>query len=129
MTQNYFHFHSRHSRDSRAVTSICMILRIALWLAVGFAANAAMISVDFSADPKTTGWQIFGDSSLFGWNRTNHNLEVTWDSSHSNSFFYLPLRTILAKSDDFSFAFDIRLRDIRLGVSPGKTNTFEIALG
>lgn len=106
-----------------------MIGRIALWFAFAFAANGAIISVDFSRDPKTTGWKSFGDPSLFSWNNTNQNLEVTWDSSRSNSFFYLPLPTILAKSDDFTFTFDIRLRDIRLGISPGKTNTFEIAIG
>jgi len=92
-------------------------------------ANGAIISADFSRDPRTAGWKTFGDASLFVWNNTNQNLEVTWDSSHSNSFFYLPLGTILAKSDDFNFSFDIRLRDIRLGISAGKTNTFEIAIG
>jgi hypothetical protein len=92
-------------------------------------ANAALIIEDFSDDPKMSGWKSFGEESLFRWDSTNKALEVTWDSSRTNSFFYLPLKTVLAKSDDFSFSFDLRLHDIRLGVSPGKTNTFEIATG
>jgi hypothetical protein len=92
-------------------------------------ANAALIVEDFSGDPKVSGWKSFGEASLFRWESTNEALEVTWDSSRTNSFFYLPLKTVLAKSDDFSFSFDLRLHDIELGVSPGKTNTFEIAIG
>ena len=106
-----------------------MIARVALSFAFAIAADAAIISADFSTDPKSTGWKTFGDASLFRWNNTNENLEVTWDSSHSNSFFYLPLKTILAKSDDFTFTFDVRLRDIRIGTTPEKTNTFEIGIG
>ncbi|HMC27595.1 MAG TPA: hypothetical protein VKM56_07350 [Verrucomicrobiae bacterium] len=89
----------------------------------------AVISEDFATDPLARGWTIQGDASLFQWNRTNQNLEVTWDSSRTNSFFYVPLRTILTKSDDFSFSFDIRLKDIRTGVSVTRTDTFEIAIG
>ena len=68
-------------------------------------------------------------ASLFQWNRTNQNLEVTWDSSRTNSFFFRRLGTILTKSDDFSFGFDLRLSDIHYGTSAGKTDTFEIAIG
>ena len=89
--------------------------------------RAATISENFVTDPRARGWKVFGDTNLFRWNATNQNLEMTWDSSHSNSFFYLPLGTILAKADDFSFSFDLRLRDIRLGISSNKTDTFEIA--
>jgi len=66
---------------------------------------------------------------LYHWNATNRNLEVTWDSSHTNSFFYVPLGTVLTKSDDFSFSFDLRLSDLRVGSTPGKSNEFEIAIG
>jgi len=104
-------------------------IALLFWLAVAATANSATISEDFASDPLARGWRTFGDSSLFGWNRTNQNLEVTWDSSRTNSFFYVPLRTILTKADDFSFSFDIRLKDIRTGVSVTRTDTFEIAVG
>jgi hypothetical protein len=86
--------------------------------------EAAAISEDFSADPLQDGWQIFGDTNLFQWDRTNHNLAVTWDSSQPNSYFHRPLGTILARDDDFSLAFDLRLNDV---VTTGYG--FEIAIG
>ena len=58
------------------------------------------------------GWQVFGDTNLFQWDSTNQNLDVTWDSSQTNSYFFRPLGTILAKSDDFSLSFDLQLNDI-----------------
>jgi len=91
--------------------------------------KGAVLIEDFAGDPQSRGWQTFGDSSLFGWNSPNQNLAITWDSSKSNSFFYFPLRTILTKAEDFSFAFDLRLRDIQMGASGTKSNTFEIAVG
>jgi hypothetical protein len=36
---------------------------------------------------------------------------------------------MISKEDDFSFSFEVRLSDIRLGNSPGKTNEFQIAVG
>src|SRR2546423_12403579 len=104
-------------------------LLFVFWLAVAASANGATISEDFASDPLARGWASQGDGSLFRWNSTNQNLEVTWDSSRTNSFFYVPLRTILTKADDFSFSFDIRLKDIRTGVSITKTDTFEVAVG
>src|SRR5260221_14706190 len=107
------------------------MIRVAcvFWIAAALIGRAAVISDDFARDPLANGWRIFGDSSLFRWSGTSQNLEVTWDSAHSNSFIFIPLRTIVSKSDDFSFSFDLRLRDIQVGATPGKTNTFEIAVG
>src|SRR5205823_604179 len=105
------------------------LIPIALWLTAALLGRAAIISEDFAANPAQRGWRVFGDASLFHWNATNQNLEVTWDSSHTNSFFYLPLGTALAKSDDFSFSFDLRLFDIRAGNNPDKPQEFEIAIG
>ena len=90
---------------------------------------AATWTENFSANPLTNGWQIFGDTNLFTWNSTNQNLAVTWDSSRSNSFFARPFDTILAKPDDFTFAFDLQLTDLAVGVATNKPNTFQIALG
>ncbi|HMJ63768.1 MAG TPA: hypothetical protein VK615_00345 [Candidatus Binatia bacterium] len=100
-----------------------------LWLAAAFPSKAAAIAESFDNDPKLRGWRTFGNGSLFQWEATNQNLEVTWDSSFTNSLFYRPLGTVLAKSDDFSFSFDLCLRDIAIGVNPEKPYTFEIALG
>ncbi len=105
------------------------VLCFTFCLAAALISQAAVLSEDFSTDPVARGWRSFGDTSLFHWDATNRNLAVTWDSSRTNSFFYQPLGTVLAKSDDFSFRFDVRLSDIRIGSTPGKSNEFEIALG
>jgi hypothetical protein len=90
---------------------------------------AATITEDFSSDPLQNGWNIFGETNLFQWDSTNHNLAVTWDSSQTNSYFYHPLGTILARDDDFTIEFDLRLNDILSGNEPGKTGPLEIGIG
>lgn len=100
-----------------------------LWVAAALPSRAAVISEDFATDPAGREWRQFGDASLFEWNATNQNLEVTWDSSRTNSLFYRSLQTVLTKADDFSFGFDLRLRDIAIGVNTNKPYTFEIAIG
>jgi len=107
------------------------------WLVLGLACSlsgtltlrSATFEENFSSDPAQHGWRIFGEPSLFHWNSTNQNLEATWCSSNGNSYFYYPLGTVLAKDDDFSFSFDLRLRDIAIGTTPGKSETFQIAVG
>jgi hypothetical protein len=90
-----------------------------LWgLVAASVCGAATIIEDFSTDPLQNGWQIFGDTNLFQWDSTNQNLDVTWDSSQTNSYFYKPLGTILTKSDDFSLSFDLQLNDIAWSGSP-----------
>ena len=102
---------------------------MALWLAAVRPGGTAVFEELFAIEPSARGWRSFGDATLFQWNSTNEQLEVTWDSSRTNSFFYQSLGTILTKADDFSVSFDLRLRDIRAGATPGKTNEFEIAIG
>ena len=68
------------------------------------------------------GWRVYGNTNLFQWNSTNQNLAVTWDSSQTNSYFYQPLGTILAKADAFSVAFDLQLSGIA-------NNSPQIAIG
>jgi hypothetical protein len=92
-------------------------------------APAVTITEDFSSDPLQNGWQIFGDTNQFQWDSTNQNLQVTWDSSQSNSYFYYSIGTILARADDFSLAFDLRVNDIGPGPDTNKSSSFEIALG
>jgi len=81
------------------------------WVAAS-SLEAATLTENFSADPLQDGWQIFGNTNLFQWDATNHELAVTWDSSQPNSFFYRPLGTILGRDDDFSLAFDLQLNDV-----------------
>jgi hypothetical protein len=80
-------------------------------LFVSSTTRAEVITENFSANPPQSGWRIFGNPDLFQWNSTNQNLEVTWDSTQTNSYFYRPLGTILARDDDFSLSFDLQLRD------------------
>ncbi|HEY5909125.1 MAG TPA: hypothetical protein VJA21_00825 [Verrucomicrobiae bacterium] len=91
--------------------------------------RAGTIQHDFSSDPALAGWQTFGDRNLFAWDATSQNLRVTWDSSRPNSYFYHPLGTILARDDDFSLAFDLRLDDIGVGIESNKVYAFELAIG
>lgn len=91
--------------------------------------GAATFTENFASDPTARGWATFGDASLFNWNAVDEQLEVTWDSSHTNSYFYRRLGTILAKDDDFELSFDIRVDDAAIGSNPGKPSTFELAVG
>lgn len=82
---------------------------------------AVQISTSFATDPAQQGWKTYGESSLFQWNSKSGALDVTWDSSKTNSYFYHPLGTVISRSDDFSVEFDLTLNDI-LG-------SFEVTLG
>jgi len=111
----------------------CQVLKpvfsMAPCLASALLSHAAIITEDFTNDPLAHGWRILGDTNLFIWNATSHNLNVTWDSSRPNSYFYLPLRTILNRDDDFSLALDLQLTDFAVGVNSNKPSTFELAFG
>jgi hypothetical protein len=102
---------------------------LGLFVTAAFTTEAAAISENFSSNPESQGWLKFGNTNLFRWNSTNQNLEVTWDSSQPNSYFYQPLGTILGKSDDFSWAFDLKLNDIAVGVDATKPYTFPLCVG
>lgn len=82
-------------------------------------ADTNSVTETFTGNPLTNGWQVFGDTSLFSWDSTNQVLDVTWDSSQSNSYFYVPLGTVLTKNDDFCFSFDLTLFQCGTGDSTG----------
>src|SRR5690242_17760488 len=96
---------------------------------VASVAVAKTISQNFATNPLQNGWEEFGNTNLFRWNATNQNLEVTWDSRESNSFFYIPLGTVLTRADDFSIDFDLLVNDIVSGIEPGKTGGLEVGFG
>jgi len=93
------------------------------------AAHATTITEDFSDNPSENGWHIFGNTNLFQWDSVNQNLAVTWDSSQANSYFYHPLGTILARDDDFSITFTLRLNDFIAGIDPRMPSTFPLSVG
>jgi hypothetical protein len=69
------------------------------------------ITEDFTSNPLQDGWRTFGNTNLFVWDATNQDLEVTWNSTNENSYFYRPLGTTLSRSDSFSASFDLQFGD------------------
>src|SRR5439155_16884268 len=107
-------FRSRNSNERSAMKRIRSLAFTSLFLLCS-AAHATTITENFTNNPWQNGWQVFGNTNLFQWNSVNQTLAVTWDSSQTNSYFYHPLGTILARDDDFSVAFDLRLNDFVAG--------------
>mgnify|MGYP001605429846 CR=1 FL=1 len=115
-------FHDFYSRNGNERSAMKKIISLAFaGLLVLSAAHATTITENFTNNPSQDGWQIFGDTNLFQWDSTNENLDVIWDTSQSNSYFYHPLGTILATNDNFSVAFDLQLSDANA------TGSFEVA--
>src|SRR5882724_1011553 len=86
--------------------------------------SAGTFTENFATDPASNGWLTFGNSNLFQWDSTNHDMQVTWDSSQPNSYFYHPLGTNLDSGSDFSISFDLQLTD-----SSATGFGFELAVG
>jgi hypothetical protein len=107
----------------------CSFVAVLAALVCAQSINAATLSQDFSTNPLQAGWETFGNQSLFSWDGTNQNLEVTWDSTQPNSYFYHRLGATLSRNDDFRFDFDLLLKDIVSGNEPGKTSGLEIGIG
>jgi hypothetical protein len=84
---------------------------------------------DFASDPSSRGWKVFGESDLLHWNESEQNLSVTWDSSRPNSYFRLPLGTIMTRRDDCDVSLDLLLNDFAAGIDPAKPGTFQLAFG
>ena len=84
---------------------------------------------DFASDPSSRGWQVVGDVELVRWNVSEQKIFVTWDSSRSNTFFRLPLGTVMTRRDDFEVSLDLLLTDFAAGVNPSKPGTFQLAFG
>ncbi len=113
-----------------ALASLCPItLTVLLADDAPSPSEAVLIQETFADQPSQRGWTVTGDTSLFHWDAQEKNLAVTWDSSKSNSFFHIPLNTILSKEDSFELGFSMRLDDITIGTTAGKPFTFEIAVG
>jgi hypothetical protein len=100
-------------------------LAIASLFVLSVASVAAGTLVEkFATDPALAGWRIFGNTNLFQWDSTNHVLDVTWDSTQPNSYFYHPLGVTLTTNDSFCVQFDLQLTNASVS---GSGN--EIAIG
>jgi hypothetical protein len=86
--------------------------------------GAVTFTENFSADPLQNGWHVFGDTNLCLWDAARQNLDVTWNSTNQNSYFYHPLGTVLAMDDNFSVSFDLQLSN-----SAATGYGFELAIG
>jgi len=91
--------------------------------------RATTIAEVFATDPLAQNWTTAGNTNLFHWSAANQNLEVTWDSSQTNSYFCHAFESTLTKASDFMLGFDIRLNDIIGGVNPAKPFPFQISIG
>jgi hypothetical protein len=89
----------------------------------------AVFEEDFVSDPNASEWRIHGESQLFRWNATAEHLQVTWDSTKPNSYFYRPLGTVLGKEDDFELHFDLRIVQVEIGINEQKPFTFQLSIG
>jgi len=92
-------------------------------------ASAAILQENFSSNPASHGWRVFGDTNLFAWDPAQKQLSATWDSSLPNTYFYHELGTVLGRDDDFSMAFDLELNDIGPGTNVNKSGAFGLAIG
>ena len=73
--------------------------------------GAATFVERFSTDPLQGSWQVFGDTNLFFYDPLLQHLEVRWDSTQSNSYFYHPLGRTLTTNDSFCVVIDFQLSD------------------
>jgi hypothetical protein len=96
--------------------------------AVAGVAEVPTIVEDFADDPQARGWRVEGDETLFSWNAASEELEVTWDSSKPNSYYYRPLGNVLDVEDDFALGFTLELDSMVVGPDPTKPYTFQLAL-
>jgi hypothetical protein len=92
-------------------------------LLVSATVNAALVYEKFATNPALDGWRSFGNTNLFQWDATNHVLDVTWDSTQSNSYYFHPLDRTYTKADSFCVQFDLNFAD---DVAVGY---FELAIG
>ena len=87
-----------------------LIIAAALFAAANV--HALVQQEKFTTDPLSRDWQIYGDTNLFQWNTNNLNMDVTWDSSQTNSYFYRPLPATYTKADSFCVVFDLTINDV-----------------
>jgi len=121
---------TRLRTSAATVGRVVRLLTSAATAGVALEARAAEGWVEsFDRDPMQSGWEVVGDASLFAWNEGAKSLAVTWDSSRTNSYFLKRLASPVTAADDFAFGFGLKLSEHAVGTTPGKSGTFQIALG
>jgi hypothetical protein len=96
----------------------CISLLFLFCLLAAASARAMIFTENFTNNPAQDGWQVFGDTDLFAWDSTNDVMDVTWDSTQPNSYFYHPLGTTLTIADGFTVSFNIQMNDISYETDP-----------
>lgn len=114
-------FHKVPQTAQRAVSAILAFLFCLLAVSSG---RAVTFTENFTNNPALDGWRVYGDTNLFTWDSMNEVMDVTWDSSQTNSYFYLPLCRTLTRSDDFTIAFNLELTE-----AEANNYSFELAIG
>lgn len=121
---------SRPRQPNRFPSATGTVRRLGMVLLLATAvlrpAPAAVHVEDFATDPEARGWRVHGDPSPFAWDALNAQLEVTWDSTRPNAFFFRPLDTVLTRSDDFRMAATLRVSEL---ATSSPQETFQIAFG
>jgi hypothetical protein len=112
-----FYFRSKKTKFQPAKMMRVLITLLFCLLAVS-SARAVTLTENFTNNPAQNGWQVFGNTNQFQWDSTNHDMDVTWDSTQPNSYFYRPLGTTLTLADSFTVSFDIQLNDITFDSDP-----------
>lgn len=102
----------------------CLLAILFAGLLIVSSARAVTFTENFKNDPAQNGWQIYGNTNLFQWDSTNDDMNVTWDSSQTNSYFYHSLGTTLTRNDNFTIAFDLELSE-----AEASGYGFELAIG
>jgi hypothetical protein len=92
------------------------------------------LTVRAQVPPKSLGvdlreWSVRGSTNFSRLLPENQGVEIVWDSSRTNSFFYFPLGITLRRGDDFTLSFVFKLTELQIGSTPGKPYTFQIAAG
>jgi len=86
---------------------LSVLLALASLVSLTLNTRANLVSEKFTSDPARDGWQMFGDTHLFAWDPVSHVLDVTWDSTQPNSYYYHPLGVTLSTNDSFCVQFDL----------------------
>jgi hypothetical protein len=108
-------------RNKKTVRLHLLLLPVLLAASTG---RATTLVEKFATDPALAGWQVFGDTNRFQWDSTNQVLDVTWDSTQPNSYFYHPLGVTLTTNDSFCVQFDLQVTN-----ATASGYGFELAIG